>query len=1237
MSKNNDKNASNEVDLEAGEEAKTAKRNLYALRKEFKTSHSKIVKVISESKIIIIQGGNIETLKQMVKQLEQLENEVEVKLQVYIEAMEILERFEDITKEEDKFEIIQGEIQKVRIQMYALITKQEREDCETNPSGTSKQVSEVVPPSSEDSSEFVPRSSEASSESVQRSSKVTSAGTATEEVLVENHSREEDTDQANLNPNANEFKPYSDASAISALIENMSLHQAEPTVFSGDPLKYASWQISFHTLVESKVRDQRKLLYYLYKYTSGEVQELVNAYISTDSVEAYKDAKEALEERYGNVYVIESTLKERLKSWPTIKVGEIIGLRNFADFLKKCEVVKASTQGLNGLDDSDKIISLLRKLPAHIVHKWNDYAFKYVEGTSRNSGSYPGFKDFVKFITEQARQAAFAAPTLQVERQDRVSERPKYKEAPSTRNVRSFATEATIVNNHRDKNAKTYTCIYCNQAHTLSMCDRFISLPVKERKPFVNENRLCYNCLRSGHTAKFCRDPNRCRICNGFHHTLMHEERVPFERRVPENRVETRGGISQNEREQANQAIVNKINASEDNASYRAQALILPIWVYSHDFPEKRILIYAMVDNQSNATFIKESLFERLNLAGSPVDLNIKTISGTEFARSIKCKNLILQGLRSNEKIQLRSSYVRKDIVADRASIPSKEIARKYEHLHEVCDEMISEIPMLDIEMLIGLDCPEAIEPLRVITGDKGTPFGFQSRLGWGIVGITPETSNNSVQTSECKAIVNHSIVAFQAETKEIHKHENVRKDERTKSEDKIKMELENQRKVLAKELENTKAHLKERENLIQEKAAIIKEFQESKQILESRVENILKGKENDRLFNEERNAKLEQQRLLERQSFEALLNEKEREKRNLLDIIQGKEKALHENKGERLEMQIMLQRVKNEKLETENTLQETEQKMVSSIKERELEIKNLHALNESVKQNLSKEISEANSEIQRLRELLTERDQVLKVKQENEDSINEGQDVGTEHINKKPVLIPEPKNEKAEVLQIKMDKENMQTKLEMFSEKAKGKFCEINREKQKINIQPKRIRKGVLIKEKRVHSEKLKEGKRKLYMKLKNLRNNWRLAIEEKAFVGQDEGIRRVMLSLGKRALGNHRKRKKRPVHPVVLLVPRETGYPSQGALFSSKIILIFGGAMLMPLGNRLSQDSLLTLVTPVVLPLPAFKVTVGFDFSCEHLRYAIVLIFLCLIFYLCLLYYVHIYFKLLICLFTD
>ncbi|KAL7640071.1 UNVERIFIED_CONTAM: hypothetical protein RMT77_009485 [Armadillidium vulgare] len=72
---------------------------------------------------------------------------------------------------------------------------------------------------------------------------------------------------------------------------------------------------------------------------------------------------------------------------------------------------------------------------------------------------------------------------------------------------------------------------------------------------------------------------------------------------------------------------------------------------------------------------------------------------------------------------------------------------------------MEPEIPTLDVEMLIGLDCPEALKPLKLITGRKGTPFGFKSRLGWGIIDMTPEASNNSPQANEHKAAINHSIL----------------------------------------------------------------------------------------------------------------------------------------------------------------------------------------------------------------------------------------------------------------------------------------------------------------------------------------------------------------------------------------------------------------------------------------------------------------------------------------------
>ncbi|KAL7633579.1 UNVERIFIED_CONTAM: hypothetical protein RMT77_016112 [Armadillidium vulgare] len=168
--------------------------------------------------------------------------------------------------------------------------------------------------------------------------------------------------------------------------------------------------------------------------------------------------------------------------------------------------------------------------------------------------------------------------------------------------------------------------------------------------------------------------------------------------------------------------------------------------------------------------------------------------------------------------------------------------------------------------------------------------------------------------------------------------------------------------------------------------------------------------------------------------------------------------------------------------------------------------------------------------EMQRLRESLIEKDQViLKLRKENEELIK-GQDAGTEHINKKPVLIPELESEKAEVLQMKMDKENMQTKLEMFQGKSKEEFSEMDKERQEINTQLKGRKKGALIAretERNVHFEKLK-GKKKVFTKPESSRNNWRIITVEKAFVDQNERVKRRLLRFDKQNLGNHRKRKK-------------------------------------------------------------------------------------------------------------
>ena len=49
-------------------------------------------------------------------------------------------------------------------------------------------------------------------------------------------------------------------------------------------------------------------------------------------------------------------------------------------------------------------------------------------------------------------------------------------------------------------------------------------LSVKDRRTFVFENRLCFNCLLPGHRGSMCRSLKRCTKCKLKHHSLLHEE-----------------------------------------------------------------------------------------------------------------------------------------------------------------------------------------------------------------------------------------------------------------------------------------------------------------------------------------------------------------------------------------------------------------------------------------------------------------------------------------------------------------------------------------------------------------------------------------------------------------------------------------------------------------------------------------------------------------------------------------
>ncbi|XP_057377375.1 uncharacterized protein LOC130698707 [Daphnia carinata] len=69
-------------------------------------------------------------------------------------------------------------------------------------------------------------------------------------------------------------------------------------------------------------------------------------------------------------------------------------------------------------------------------------------------------------------------------------------------------------------------CFKCEGSHKLDDCHSFKDLTIKDKLSFCIRHRLCFNCLRSRHSARECRSKKGCSIpnCKRTHHILLHDQ-----------------------------------------------------------------------------------------------------------------------------------------------------------------------------------------------------------------------------------------------------------------------------------------------------------------------------------------------------------------------------------------------------------------------------------------------------------------------------------------------------------------------------------------------------------------------------------------------------------------------------------------------------------------------------------------------------------------------------------------
>jgi len=171
------------------------------------------------------------------------------------------------------------------------------------------------------------------------------------------------------------------------------------------------------------------------------------------------------------------------------------------------------------------------------------------------------------------------------------------------------------------------------------------------------------------------------------------------------------------------------------------------VWLSSLSKHYKEVLVYAILDMQSDATFILKETCDELDAETQPTKLQLSTITSQDsLVDSQRVSSLQVRGYNSDIKIHIPVAFTSMSIPTEEEHIPIKVTAKNWEHLKPIEGKM-HDLFDCNVGLLIGYDCLQALTPREVLAGGNNEPYGIKTDLGWSIVSGSDVRSRRSPAT----------------------------------------------------------------------------------------------------------------------------------------------------------------------------------------------------------------------------------------------------------------------------------------------------------------------------------------------------------------------------------------------------------------------------------------------------------------------------------------------------------
>ena len=255
-------------------------------------------------------------------------------------------------------------------------------------------------------------------------------------------------------------------------------------------------------------------------------------------------------------------------------------------------------------------------------------------------------------------------------------------------------------------------CIKCNLNHRVDKCPSFKSLTISCKYDLLKRSNCCFICLEQGHIGQECRSTKMCEACNGYHHTLLHSDRL----------VASPAGCFDSNEEPA--------TVCHQRTSKGTVALATAI-VLIKDEHGRRQRCRALLDIGSMEHFMTENLVKRLGLKKSS---NFQPIGGINETIS-QSKATVMTVIESTtEPVRRRLTFlVVPKVTGQLPGAPVNITSWRIPPGIKLADPSFHQPQQVDMLLGGGVFC-DLLKSGKIKLA-RGQPYLLSTKLGWVVSG----------------------------------------------------------------------------------------------------------------------------------------------------------------------------------------------------------------------------------------------------------------------------------------------------------------------------------------------------------------------------------------------------------------------------------------------------------------------------------------------------------------------